>query len=186
MPTSRTAHQRLVVPWLLLLALTPIGGARVVAQPAAQVMGVRLDDAFRLVGSDSSGLVISVTLAAQQTHRTSDDFALVVFDKTGQRTGSKACLAAKFLGGSNPKVPWTLLDDGVGTLARGYRAMIDAHTAIVHKGRRIAIVTAGRYELVYLVSTTETQGALAYGSDVVHQPARLAEPLLTSFKIPWP
>src|ERR1044072_6095125 len=106
------------------------------AQQQVQVTGVRLDTAFRLVGSNSSGFVVSVKVSELKPGATSNDFALVNFDDKAHRTGETACLAMRFLDGADPKPPWILLDDPAGTLARSYRALIESHAAVAEKTRR--------------------------------------------------
>jgi hypothetical protein len=155
------------------------------AQKAVELIGVRIDSAFRLVGSNSSGLVVSVKIDELQGHRTSDDFALILFDADGRRSGTMACLAVRFLDGGDPKPPWVLLDDPAGTLARSYRALVDSKAAVIEKVRQKTLETAGRYELVYLVATTQKRAALAYGDDVIHRPVDLDRRLIGSFNVPW-
>src|SRR5947209_4716469 len=88
------------------------------AQSPVRATAVRLDDAFHLAGSDSSGLVVSVTINSLAPHMTSDDFGVVVYDDKGRRTGEVASLALRFLDGADPKPPWVLLDSPEGTLSR--------------------------------------------------------------------
>jgi len=176
--------RRPAVSFPLIVALTLIQ-AYVVAQSAVQLLSVRADSAFHQVGSNGSGLVVSVQLD-EQMRRTSDNVALIIFDGDGRVTGSAACLAVRFLGGVDPTPPWMLLDDGAGTLARTYSALVNSHAAVVIKSRNTIIQKAGRYEFVYLVATTNKKAALAYGDDVVHRPARSAQPLIGTFTIPWP
>ena len=185
--TMRTPWIVCAVPLPIIVALNVFGLAPVAAQPAVQLTGVRLDNAFQLVGSNASGLVVSITLKGPQSRRTSDDFALVLFD-AGRRSGSNTCLAMRFLDGADSKPPWLLLDDSTGTLARGYRTLVDSHAAVIEHARKKTMEMAGRYELVYLVSTNNDRAALAYGNDVAH---RLASDLdregrlVASFKVPW-
>jgi hypothetical protein len=169
----------------LVFALTVMLPAIVGVQPAVQLTGVRIDNAFRLVGSNSSGLVVSVKTNDLQGHRTSDDFALVLFDADGRRSGTMACLAVRFLDGGDPKPPWALLDDPAGTLAGSYHALVDSKAAVIEKARKKTLETAGRYELVYLVTTTQKRAALAFSDDVVHHPGDLDRRLIGSFSVPW-
>jgi hypothetical protein len=166
----------------LLVALAALHSA---AQPQVQVTGVRLDDAFRLVGSNSSGLVVSVTIGEPKPRATSNDFALVNFDDNGRRAGESACLAMRFLDGADPKPPWSLLDDSTGTLERSYRSLTQSHTAVAEKTRRKNLETAGRYEFVYLVGTSVKRAALVHDDDAVHRPDPKRVPV-ASFNVPWP
>ena len=149
----------------LVFALTVMLPSAARAQPAPRLTGVRIDNAFRPVGSNGTGLVVSVRTSDRQVDRTSDDFALIVFDVDGQRSGSAACIAVRFLDGGNPKPPWILLDGPTGT-------------------RKKALQAAGRYELVYLIPTTQKRAALAFGKDVVRQPANMVRRLIGSFDVP--
>jgi hypothetical protein len=168
----------------VIVAVTLILPVPVAVQQAAQLTGVRLDHTFRLGGSDSSGLVVSVQINDQQSHRTSDDVALVLFDSNGRRSGTVSCLALRFLGSPDSKTPWILLDDSSATLARSYRALVDSHAAIVEKSRKASIQASGRYEFVFLVGTKVKHAAIAYGEDVIHRPGEPAS-LIGSFEVPW-
>jgi hypothetical protein len=180
------SHRRpLVVRLPFVLAITLTVPAPILAQQAPQLTGVRLENAFRLLGSNSSGLVVSVKLDERQSRRTSDDLALVLFDSSGRRLGTMACLALRFLDGVDSKPAWTLLDDASGTLARQYRALIDSHVAVIAHARKASLQDAGRYEFVYVVGSNQKQAALAYGEDVVHRPVDLEQRLIGSFKVPW-
>jgi hypothetical protein len=185
MSARRTDASILSVALPVISAVALIVAASVAAQAAAQLTGVRLDSAFRLTGSDTSGLVVSVTISDQQRRRTSDDFALVLFESDGRRSGSEACLAYRVPGGSDPKTPWILLDGPSSTLSRSYRALIDAHTAIVEKSRKASIAASGRYEFVFLVGSKVKRAALAFGEDMVHRPRDLDSHLIGSFDVPW-
>ena len=69
----------------LALALMVVAGGFVDAQKAIDVAGVRLDEAFRLAGSNSTGLVVSVTVNDLKPHTTSDNFLVRLFDEKGGR-----------------------------------------------------------------------------------------------------
>jgi hypothetical protein len=95
----------------LALALIVIAGWSVDAQKALDVAGVRLDEAFRLAGSNSMGLVVSVTVNDLKPHTTTDNFHVRLFDEAGRPSGDLACLAMRPLAdGDGPKSPWILLD----------------------------------------------------------------------------
>jgi hypothetical protein len=162
----------------IALMLSPLA----LAQPPQEITAVRLDNTFRLVGSDSSGLVVAVKIGALKRPASSGDFTLVIFDAQGHRSGETACLAIRRVDGSGSKQPWVLLDDQNGTLSRSYRSLIESGAAVVEKQRSKALDQAGNYEFVFVIGPTVKQGALAYGEnrpDVARVP-------IGSFKVPWP
>jgi len=165
------------------VALLLIAGGSVDAQQAIAVAGVRLDEAFRLTGSNSMGLVVSVTVNELKSHTTSDNFLLRLFDDTGRPAGDIGCLALRRLpDGGGPKPPWILLDSPAGSLERQYAALLASKAAISQKSRPLAVEHAGRYEFVFLIGPTAKQGALLFGEnrpDVARLP-------VGSFKVPWP
>ncbi len=147
------------------------------------VTGVRLDNAFRLVGSDSSGLVLTVRIDQLLRPTSTGDFTLVIFNDQGRPSGEVSCLATRVVSGADSKPqPRTLLDDSAGTLSRSYRAQTDTGTAIVEKSRRKSIDKPAVYEFVFLIGPSVKQGVLSYGEnrpDVGRLP-------VGSFKVPWP
>src|SRR5689334_11827258 len=82
---------------MLAVVLTELTGGFVHAQKVVDVAGVRLDEAFRLVGSNSTGLVVSVTVKDPPPHTTSGNFIVRLFDDAGRPSGELACLAMRFL-----------------------------------------------------------------------------------------
>jgi len=179
---------RRVIPAVWTAAALALGvtvSCSIASQPRVRATGVHLDDAFQLVGSDSSGLVISVTINALAPKMTTDDFAAVAYDDKARRTGEVATLALRFLDGADPKPPWVLLDGPQGTLSRSYRALIDSHAAVVETTRKKSIEKVGRYEFVYLVGQSVRQAALVYDQDVVHRPDPNRVPV-AKFTVPWP
>ena len=173
-----------VAPRVLALALTLSPIVAVAAQRATLtpvlVTGVRLDDAFHLPGSNGIGLVVSVRVDALVPDMSSDDFVLALLSG---RPGHNACLALRFLDGADPS-RWLLLDDSSGSLARSYHALVEAKKAIVNRGRKMPFAKAGRYELVFFISTDLTEAALAYTPDAVHRPDAAKRHFIQTFKIP--
>ncbi len=149
-------------------------------QTSIQLTGVRLDQEFRLPGSNASGLVAAVTIDRLPRPSTTGDFTVFITDDQGKRAGEVSCLAMRFLDGASPK-RWVLLDSSAGSLARSYRAMIDSGAAVVETTRNKPVET-GHYEFVYLVGTSVRRGTLTYGDDR-RESARLA---IGSFDVPWP
>jgi hypothetical protein len=165
----------------LALTLTVLAGWSVHAQKAIEVAGVRLDDAFRLAGSNSAGLVVSVTVNDLKPHTTTDNFLVRLFDDAGRPSGDLACLAMRSLqDAGGPAPPWLLLDSAEGTLQRSYAALLASKAATIQKSRRRPIEKAGRYEFVFLIGPNAKQGALLFGADGPDV-ARLP---VGSFKIP--
>jgi hypothetical protein len=162
------------------LALMVVAGGFVDAQKAIDVAGIRLDEAFRLAGSNSTGLVVSVTVNDLKPHTTSDNFLVRLFDEKGRPSGDLACLAIRSLPDAGPMSPWLLLDSAEGTLQRSYAGLLASKAATIQKSRRSPIDKAGRYEFVFLIGPTAKQGALLFGEnrpDVARLP-------VGSFKIP--
>ena len=180
----RTARIACAARLPIIIALNVFSLGPVAAQPSVQFTGVRLDNSFVPVGTNASGLVVSITLKGPQSGRTSNDFALVPFEADGRPSGSMTCLAMRFLDGANSKPPWILLISTV-TLERNYRTLVESHAAVIEHARVKTMEMAGRYEFVYLVSTTTNQAALAYGNDLAHRiGADAAHLLVASFKVP--
>src|SRR5580765_6537546 len=90
------------------------------SQPVADVTGVRLDDGFRLVGSDSSGLIATIRITAIAPGMTAGNFIARVFDDKGKPAGEMAPLAMRALAGADRR--WVLLDSSAGTLQKSYAA----------------------------------------------------------------
>ena len=180
-PTTRRMLFAPAAIWsvaLMLIAGWPAG-----AQQPIAVAGVRLDEAFRLTGSNSMGLVVSVTVNELKPHTTSDNFLVRLFDPAGRPAGDISCLAMRQLpDGGGPNPPWILLDSPTGSLERSYAALLASKAAIVQKGRTHAVDRTGRYEFVFLIGPTAKQAALLFGEnrpDVARLP-------VGSFKVPWP
>lgn len=128
----------------------------VAAQPAMELSGVRLDNEFRMPGSNASGLVFTVTIHALARPTTTDDFIVVIYDDQGRPAGEISCYGMRFLDGGNAHPAWV----------RG----------------KTALVKTGRYELEYVIGPTVKRGALLYGEkrpDVARMP-------IGPFKVPWP
>jgi hypothetical protein len=126
------------------------------AQPAMQLTGVRLDDAFKMPGSDAAGLVFSVMVRTLAKPTTTGDFTLVVYDEQGRPSGEISCYAMRFLDNGDAQPPWI----------RG----------------KSALAKAGRYELEYVIGPKVKRGALLYGEnrpDVARVP-------IGPFTVPWP
>jgi hypothetical protein len=152
MAGARVVSQLLA--WLVAAAL-------VAAQPSvAGLAGVRLDDGFRLVGSDSSGLIATIDVTAVPPGMTAGNFIARIFNDAGKPAGEMWPFAVKSLEG--PEKRWVLLETSVGTLEKSYAAMIKANTAVLHKGRNLPIDWPGRYEFVYLIGPSVKRGAFAY------------------------
>lgn len=153
---------------------------------AMRATDVRLDDTFKLQGSDSSGLVLTVRIDQLPRTISTADFSLIIFDDRGKPSGESSCLAIRAAGpaGTKPK-PWTLLDDPAGTLSRSYRAQVGAGTAIVEKNRGKTIDAAGVYEFAFLIGPTVKQGALSYGENSANS-ANVARLPIGSFRVPRP
>lgn len=160
----------------VILSLPPV----IAAPETMRVTGVRLDDRFRLTGSNSTGLVVSIGVDELKPRMASRDFTLRIFDDRGRSSGEVACLAMKLVGGSDSR--WILLDEPTGTLRRSYRALIDSGAAVVENQRSKAIERVGQYEFVYLIGPTVKQGALTYSVFGQNQ----AGVPVGSFKVPWP
>jgi hypothetical protein len=165
----------------IALALSPAVVAQRSATSSVHVTGVRLDEAFRLPGANAIGLVVSVRIDALEPNMSSDDFVLALLGPG--RPGHNACLALRFLDGSDPS-HWVLLDDPSGSLARSYHSLVDAKKAVVNRGRKMPFAKAGRYELVYFISTDLKEAALAYTPDAVHRPDDAKRHLVETFKVP--
>ena len=153
--------------------------ALVAAPPVAGLAGVRLDDAFHLVGSDSSGLIATIDITAIAPGMTAGNFIARIFDDRGKPVGEMAPLAMKALHGSDNR--WVLLETSVGTLEKAYAAMIKANAAVLHKGKNVPIDKPGRYEFVYLIGPTVKQGAFAFQEN---RPAAAGQ-IVGPFKVPW-
>ncbi len=151
----------------------------VASPPVAGLAGFRLDDAFHLVGSDSSGLIATIDITTLAPGMTAGNFIARIFDDEGKPVGEMAPLAMKALDGSDKR--WVLLETSVGTLEKSYAAMIKANTAVLHKGRNVPIDKTGRYEFVYLVGPTVKQGAFAYQENTPTAAGIIVGP----FKVPW-
>ena len=124
------------------------------AQPVAGVVGVTLDDAFQLVGSNSSGLVATINITSLAPGMTAGNFVGRIFDDKGKPIGEMAPLAMKALDGADRR--WVLLETSVGSLQKSYAAMLKANLAVVHKGKNLPIDKTGRYEFVYLAGPTRS------------------------------
>jgi hypothetical protein len=177
----RTSLQLSFAPLAIVLALSPAIVAQRAATSSVHVTGVRLDDAFRLPGSNGIGLVVSVSVDSLEPNTSSDDFVLALLGL--ERPGHNACLALRFLDGSDP-AHWVLLDDPSGTLSRSYRSLVDAKKAVVNRGRKMPFAKAGRYELVYFIPDDLKSAALAYTPDAVHRPDDAKRHLIETFKVP--
>jgi hypothetical protein len=167
---------------VLALAMMLTSCCAVQAQPSVAVIAVRLDNDFRLTGSDSSGLIVSVSITELKPHTTSDDFRVRLFDDKGQPSGVLTCFAMKSLDAADPRPRWMLLDGPTGTLGRAYAALLQSNAAILHKGRTRIIDKAGRYEFVYLIGPNVREAALISGASRPEASRIPAIPL----KIPWP
>jgi hypothetical protein len=166
----------------IALALSPTVVAQRATTSSVHVTGVRLDEAFALPGANATGLVVSVRIDALEPNMSSDDFVLALLDPDRPR-GHNACLALRFLDGSDPS-HWVLLDDPSGSLARSYHSLVDAKKAVVNRGRKMPLAKAGRYELAYFISTDLKEAALAYTPDAVHRPDDAKRHLVETFKVP--
>jgi hypothetical protein len=153
--------------------------ALIAAPPVVGLAGVRLDDAFQLVGSNSSGLIATIDITAIAPDMTAGNFIARIFDDKGKPAGEMAPLAMKALDG--PDRRWVLLETSVGTLEKSYAAMLKANTAVLHKGRNVPIDKPGRYEFVYLVGPSVKQGAFAYQENKPTAAGIIVGP----FKVPW-
>jgi hypothetical protein len=147
--------------------------------PVAGLAGVRLDEGFRLVGSNSSGLIATIDITAATPGMTAGNFIARIFDDAGRPAGEMWPLATKAFDG--PERRWVLLETSAGTLEKSYAAMLKANTAMLHKGRNLPIDKPGRYEFVYLVGPTVKQGAFAYQENKPTAAAIIVGP----FKVPW-
>jgi len=127
------------------------------SQPVADVAGVRLDDGFRLVGSDSSGLIATIRITAIAPGMTAGNFIARVFGDKGKPAGEMAPLAMRALEGADRR--WVLLESSAGTLQKSYAAMLKANAAVLHQGKNLPIVRTGSYEFVYLVGPGVKRGA---------------------------
>jgi hypothetical protein len=165
-----------VVSNLIISLMTALVAA---APPVAGVAGVRLDDAFQLVGSNSSGLIATINITAIAPGMIAGNFIARIFDDKGKLVGEIAPLAMKALDGSDRR--WVLLETSVGTLEKAYAAMLKANAAVLHKGRNLPIDKPGRYEFVYLVGPSVKQGAFAYQEDRPTAAGMIVGP----FKVPW-
>lgn len=154
--------------------------ALVAVQPSvAGLAGVRLDDGFRLVGSNSSGLIATIDITAVTPGMTAGNFIARIFDDNGKPAGEMWPFAVKSLAG--PDRRWVLLETSIGTLEKSYTAMIKANTAVLHKGRSLPIDRTGRYEFVYLIGPSVKQGAFAYQEN---KPTA-AGMIVGAFTVPW-
>jgi len=149
------------------------------AQPVAGVVGVTLDDAFQLVGSNSSGLIARINITSLAPGMTAGNFVARIFDEKGKPTGEIAPLAMKALDGADGR--WVLLETSGGTLQESYAAMLKANQAVVHKGKNLPIDKTGQYEFVYLVGPSVKQGAFVYLEDRPTAAGLIGGP----FKVPW-
>jgi hypothetical protein len=149
------------------------------SQPVARVAGVRLDAAFHLVGSDSSGLIATIQITAIAPGMTAGNFIARIFDDKGKPVGEMAPLAMRALDGADQR--WLLLETQVGTLQKSYAAMLKANAAVLHKGKNLPIDRTGRYEFVYLVGPSVKQGAFVYLED---RPTA-AGLIIGPFNVPW-
>jgi hypothetical protein len=149
------------------------------AQPVAGVVGVTLDDAFQLVGSNSSGLVATINISSTVPGMIAGNFVARIFDDKGKPIGEIAPLAMKALDGADGR--WVLLETSGGTLQKSYAAMLKANLAVVHKGKNLPIDNRGRYEFVYLVGPSVKQGAFVYLEDRPTAAGLIVGP----FKVPW-
>ena len=147
--------------------------------PVAGLAGVRLDEAFRLVGSNSSGLIATIDITAVTPGMTAGNFIARVFDDAGKPGGEMWPLAMKALDG--PERRWVLLETSTGTLEKSYAPMLKANSAVLHLGRNLPIDKPGRYEFVYLVGPTVKQGAFAYQENTPTAAGIIVGP----FKVPW-
>ena len=161
-----------VIGWL---AATVVAAA----QPIAGVVGVTLDDAFQLVGSNSSGLIATINITSLAPGMTAGNFVARIFDEKGKPIGEIAPLAMKALDGADRR--WVLLETSGGTFQKSYAAMLKGNLAVVHKGKNLPIDKAGRYEFVYLVGPSVKQGAFIYLEDRPTAAGLIVGP----FKVPW-
>jgi hypothetical protein len=84
--------------------------------PVAGLAGVRLDEGFRLVGSNSSGLIATIDITAATPGMTAGNFIARIFDDAGRPAGEMWPLAMKAFDG--PERRWVLLETSAGTLSR--------------------------------------------------------------------
>ena len=144
-----------------------------------ELTGVRVDNAFRLPGSDSSGLIVSVSINELKTGMTSHDFEVATDGDGGKPLGTTACLGMRRLGESDER--WVLLGEANSiALETSYRALIESKAAVVVHTRRKPIDQTGQYEFLFLIGPNDRQGRLLYGGvrpDAAHPP-------VASFQIP--
>src|SRR5262245_37120753 len=130
-----------VIGWLVAAVVAA-------AQPVAGVVGVRLDDAFQLVGSNSSGLIATINITSLAPGMSAGNFVGRIFDGEGKPVGEMTPIAMRALGGDDRR--WMLLETSGGTLQKAYDAMLKANTAVLHRGKNLPIDKTGRYELAHL------------------------------------
>jgi hypothetical protein len=125
----------------LIVALLQVTGVGTV--DGMRVTDVRLDDAFRQPGSDSSGLVVTVNVDRLAKPGSIKDFVLIIYNDQGLRAGEIVCRTVR---------------SASGTGSRTERKTVDA---------------PGTYEFVFVVGPSVKQGALLYGEnrpDVARRP----------------
>jgi len=164
----------------LALWLTAIVCATAASQPTMAVAAYRLDDTFRLPGTNATGFVVSVRINAPGPGMTADDFILRLFDDSGRPLGENTTLAIRQHDNDAMKQPWVLLDSR-GLLERSYAPLIASKAAVAEQGRKRPIDRPGLYELVYFIGPTVRQASLFVGPDRPN----VARVPIGAFKIPW-